>query len=196
MNVEQPATANNEADLIFVMPVFAIEFREDGFESGGLWLHVNTVCGGVATLFFYCRNLRFIRPPQLFGRCFGRDPLYIPSLVIDVDLREIFANFVLVAQSDFLVRDVNDRHLSSFRLRLLFLESSELGPEPRAGTPGSLRDASLQLHRHPKYRFHDHAITQHAPADDRSEVDPARATAFHNPANFQVSAAIPYAHGF
>jgi len=88
MDVKHAASVDDEADLVFVVPVFAIELRQHRFQSRCQRVHIDYIRGYVSASRFEGFNLARVSSKDLLGRRVGSNFAQTsPIVVIDPDAR-------------------------------------------------------------------------------------------------------------
>src|SRR5688572_29812262 len=118
MDVENPAAMDDEADLVFIVPVFPAEFCQHGVQPRCLRVHVNDIRRDVASARFQLFNFCRVRLEDFFGGGVGFGRVFrIPDLIIDADRLQKVRYFDTVSQGMTLFGYSDYRHVSSIMCR-------------------------------------------------------------------------------
>src|SRR5262249_47207908 len=128
MDVKQAAAVHNETNLIFLVPVFAVEFRQHGLESRSAGINVDEVGGLVSSTSFQAVDLLSKSGEQHFRRCSGLDRLWqVPMFVVDADARKLRSHRIMIPPGGVLIRNFYDCHAALFKTNLVRGDSNR-GP--------------------------------------------------------------------
>src|SRR6266851_2042831 len=113
-DVKKSATMNDEAHFVFVVPVFATELGQHGFQVRGLRCDINHIRRDITAVPLKLFDFGAVRRENLFRCCIVLDSMCrFPAFVLDSDVREVRGDAFLVVQSPVLVWYSDNRHMCS-----------------------------------------------------------------------------------
>ena len=96
---------NDEPHFVFIVPVFALESRQHGFESRRLRIDINYVGGHITAARFQAVDLCGIGRKNLISRRLRRHRARcVPTFISDAEARKISSDLVQVVKRAVLVR--------------------------------------------------------------------------------------------
>jgi len=111
VDVKKSVTRNDESDFVFVVPVFAIEFREHLFETGCGGIYIDHVGSHVAAALFERFNLARVGVQDRFGwSVVGNRMSRCSTFVVNTVMGESRHDLLVVLESFVFVENRYDRH--------------------------------------------------------------------------------------
>src|SRR5262249_24748345 len=112
--MKQASPLDYKANLVFVMPVLAVEFYEHRFQSRSVRSHVDNVGGHVPAIFLEAVDFARIRFEDLVGRRVRSDlDVGSPPLILDTEAGQALSHLIFARNYSILVGYVDCCHLAA-----------------------------------------------------------------------------------
>src|SRR5215472_10335047 len=111
MNVKQSVAGDDEAHLVFIVPVLATELRQHRLQTGCSRLDIDHIGGDIAATNFQRLDLLSVCAQDLVAwRIKSHRMCRSPPFIIDADTPEVGSDLIIIAQGPIIIADCYQRH--------------------------------------------------------------------------------------